>query len=390
MRRPAILALALLAIAVVLAGRWLSPSSPIAANGIAAAPEAPEEADVDNLEMAVELAPVDPERSPAPVVALETIVASSELEPAPEVGTIQGRAVSSSGEPLEGARVEAVIQSDDNLDAPAPEAVSDIQGRFTLEGCKHQGVYELKTTLDGWWQVVQVIRPTGATDVELVLQRGAGVRGQVIEALDSHVEDYIVVVRTEYPAVEWTPDRHARLKRSIQREMRKMIQNPDEFRTQMLMQELGHQPEQRPDGEAWTLLDQDGRFELSNVRPGKSSVIVAARNRTRGLATITGVDVQSGIVTEDARLDPVNMNEHACVYRVAIVNGQGAGLPSGRLDVLPVEKDGHGKFTVEFKDGEVRFLGPLWIDQITVEAEGYQPLLLRSPLQSIRVTLEAD
>lgn len=385
MRRPAILALGLLGGVLLLAGLWLTRSRPLEAGRIAPRAEAQSTSAGEREAETPSLAPVEPDRSPAPPAAQGALAEATTLPSTPEAGTIQGRVVSPSGEPLEGARVEAEIQSDgdEDLDAPVPEAVSDNQGRFTIEGCKHDGQYELKPNLDGWWPVERVIRPTGATDVELVLQRGGGIRGQVIEALDSSVEDYIVVARYEQPPVEWTPERMARIERAFRRDLRKQVQ------MQVLMQDLGPEskPEQRPDGEAWTLLDPDGRFELTNVRPGKSSVIIAARNRTRGLATIAGVDVQPGIVTEDARLDPVNMNEHACVYRATIVDPGGLAVQQGTLEVLPSEKDAHGKFFIEFKDGAARFLGPLWIDQVQVEADGHAPFILRGPPQTLSVML---
>jgi hypothetical protein len=387
MGRPAILALGLLALSVVFAVRWLSRSGALDAAGVGPTSDAPPAALVDahGQDSTPEL--VEPDRSAAPMLDVETRAAPHATGPVPEAGTIRGRVVSDKGDSIEGAQVHAVLQTDAEEDPPTLQAVSDRAGHFTLEGCSNPGEYELRAELDTWWLSSTIVCTTGTTDAELVLQRGGGVRGQVIEALGSRIEDYIVVVRHEPPPVEWTPETRARLDRSLERELRQMTRNA--MVTRMLMQDLGHQsqPEQRPDGEAWTLLQPDGRFELGNLRPGKSSVIVAARNRTRGLATIAGVEIRSDVLTQDPRVNPVNLNESACVYSAVVTDPDGALIARGSLEVLPVEKDGHGKFTIDLEDGSASFVGPLWIDRITISAEGYRAVFLRSPTQTLRVTL---
>jgi hypothetical protein len=374
------------------AALWLEePGSPIHAGAGPAASPAPVASASEETAITAIADPIGPARTPQePTVVLK---ASVEAEPQ-KASTISGRVIDDTGVPLEGAKVKASPRLEDTDELPEPEAVSDRDGRFTIEGCISVGTYMVGAELKGYWLQAHVERSAGANDVELILLRSGGLKGRVIEAYGSSVTDYIVVGKYEPPKgpdIEWTPERQANLERELKRLTMRRLQRQaeadfNEMLTRRLMEDILGREEQRPDGDAWAHLQPDGSFELVGLKPGKNSVIVAARDRKRGLVTVSGVDVLPVVVSRDPRLNPVDLNPHACVYEVTIRDAEGIPIAAGSLDALASE-DNHTRFTVEFKDGRARFVGNMGLLSITATAEGYQPVTVYSPAQIITVTL---
>lgn len=215
----------------------------------------------------------------------------------------------------------------------------------------------------------------------------------MIEAYGSSVTDYVVIGRYEPPQRNGEPTTREHIERMTRRMMKRsmqqaMLMDQNELRHLILMEQLGVREEQRPDGEAWAHLQPDGSFELVRLRPGKASVIVAGRDRKRGLVTITGVDVVSAVVGTDPRLNPVDVNPYACMYEVTVRDADGNPIVARKLDCLATE-DSFTGFAIEFKDGRARFVGNLGLISITASSEGYQPVTVHSPAQIVTVTLRA-
>jgi hypothetical protein len=330
----------------------------------------------------VERTPEQPSLVPEPPIA----AASGSVD----ATTISGRVINDIGEPVEGATVRAELQAEDIGEYPDPQALSDREGHFTLQRCASGGSYSLSSELKGLWLREHVLAATGVGDVELVLIRSGGIRGRVIEAFGSRVEDYVVVGRYEPPKtveVPMTPERLARIQQAMRRQAHTQLVDIDEFRIQVMIEKLGAHEEQRPDGDAWAHLQPDGSFELTGLRPGKASVIVAARDRKQGLVTISGVDVLPATVGTDRRLNPVDLNPYACIYEVTVCDSEGNPTVAGKLECLATEQRA---FSIEFKDGRARFVGNLRLLSITATAEGYQPVTVYSPAQIVTVTLRAE
>jgi len=307
--------------------------------------------------------------------------------------TISGRVINDIGESVEGATVWAELQVEDIGDEPDPQAVSDREGRFTIQGCASDGCYALDAELNGLWLKEKVFTASGAGNVELIMQRSGGVRGRVIEAYGSSVMDYIVVGRYEPPPASGEPMTPEMRNRIVRRMMKRAMQKnmSEEINRAILQQAFGEEQreEHRPDGQAWARLQPDGSFELTGLKPGKTSVIVAARDRQRGLVTITGVDTLPAVVGADPKLNPADLNPYACVYEVTVRDAEGNPIIAGQLECLATE-DQHTGFAIEFKDGRARFVGNIGLLSITASAEEYQPVTVYSPAQIVTVTLRAE
>jgi hypothetical protein len=319
-------------------------------------------------------------------------------QPTPDdATTISGRVINDIGEPIEGATVKASPRLEDTDELPEPEALSDRDGRFTIPGCLSAGSYLVGAELKGYWLQAHVERSAGAIDVELILLRAGGLRGRVIEAYASNVTDYIVVGKYEPPKgpdVAWTPERQANLERELRRLTMRRLQRQaeadlNEMLTRRLMEDILGREEQRPDGDAWAHLQPDGSFELVGLRPGKASVIVAARDRQRGLVIVSGVDVLPAVVSTDPRLNPVDLNPYACVYEVIVRDSEGTPVAAGTLFGQDTD-DPHTGFEVPFTEGHATFVGRIGMASIKAAAAGYQPVTVYSPAQLITVTLRAQ
>lgn len=107
----------------------------------------------------------------------------AQAEPGPAVpvaptgsdATISGRVINDIGEPVEGATVRAELQAEEIGEEPEPQAVSDRDGRFTIQGCTTGGTYALGAELGGLWPKESVLAAAGVDDVELVLLRSGGI-----------------------------------------------------------------------------------------------------------------------------------------------------------------------------------------------------------------------
>jgi protocatechuate 3,4-dioxygenase beta subunit len=198
---------ALVALAAALWFAFGEAARPSAAPGIeAAAPTAVDGAS-DASRSRDESALAAPEAARSSVAAAESDSAS----PPPPLLALRGRVVNAAREPIEGAALEVLRSEADsfqNLDtelgklvATLAEGVSDPEGRFRIE-IEERGVLRLKASHPAFAErTVRELRAgyDDADEYEIVLQRGATVRGRVLRARDKSAVANAVVSATVPP-----------------------------------------------------------------------------------------------------------------------------------------------------------------------------------------------
>lgn len=167
--------------------------------------------------------------------------------------TIGGTVVDPDGEPIEGARVVAGASAF----VPSAEAVTDVEGRFTIEELV-AGEYRLEASHPDFAPVWTPRLPTGSTDIRLQLAAGGTIEGTILTEDGAAISGATVIVMRHTGGIMRVQQARA------------------------------------------TVFDANGSYRITGLPPGLYDVSGAAHGR--GLHEVTDVDVDAGEVTVDLRL----------------------------------------------------------------------------------------
>jgi len=209
-----------------------------------------------------------------------------------------GRVVRNDGEPVEGAAISVLRKH--VFDPQHPEhffwqtinnagAETDATGHFECRGIADAASeFAVSVTHQDYLPIDKLAILYGAATLQLTLERAGGVSGNVL--LGDQLESYEIVVQLEH---------------------------------------RNDTTNLRP--------DPDGGFRFESLRPGNATVTVRAFGDAKPFLTVEGVATRPGTVTEDPRLQDIDLDGilHPIAFTVvdeagdAIVDATAVGLPSG-------------------------------------------------------------
>ena len=263
---------------------------------------------------------------------------------------VRGRIVDAGGEPVPGAGITLHASSRDPMTQWSHswdlDSELDDQGRFEIRRHPSDGALCLLASAPGYFGVPVEFQP-GDTGVVLQLQPTGTIVGRVL------VDDWALLEHIEIAAL---PDRPV-----VGRAM--------------------HSTQARVSRE-------DGRFEVGGLRPGTYSVRAYPTNEFHDeFAIIFDVEVRSGEVARDPRLDPFDLRNTVSLCRVSVLDEQGNWVRSGTLHWAEVLMPGHRR-TRSLDGGPIDLLVPCRATNITVRAPGYRPAKRRSVKGDLEIRLQ--
>jgi RNA polymerase sigma-70 factor (ECF subfamily) len=256
-----------------------------------------------------------------------------------------GRVVDDRGTPINGAqlRVVRVLRGEnDEFERHATRILerSDARGNFACRGELAGASVEIHVSAEGHGPRVFGPFASGAFDLELVLPRGGEIRGRLL--LDSMVP-------------------------------------PEELWVYASSEQVGHAvPQTQPSA--------DGSFVLRGVSPGARDISVYWSRRLQ-LASVPDVEVRSAEITNDPRLQPLDLRERLEPLELEIVETRGAPLEG---IVLVLESSTFSPLDMALSlDAEQRttVLVPRDVETLRVEARACVPVVLASRAGRQRVEL---
>lgn len=146
---------------------------------------------------------------------------------------------------------------------------------------------------------------------------------------------------------------------------------------------------ERANGAALALsTDAASGFAFSNVDAGEVRVLFHPVGFEEPLLVLERVLIPRGAASVDARLSHVDLTERAAVLELEIFDERGQPMASASIGPVTSETARpHGR-PHDIVDGLARILVARGIAAIQVSAEGYEPVILRSPAGRVRVELK--
>ncbi len=132
-------------------------------------------------------------------------------------------------------------------------------------------------------------------------------------------------------------------------------------------------------------VDADGAFEFSNVEPGESRVTFSVQGFEDEMLTLDRVGIPRGGTSTDPRLQGVDLRELTTVVELEVVDENGQPMESGWAG--PVSPGRARGRSYEMVDGIARVLIARDGPALQVSADGYEPVVLQSPVGRVRVEM---
>jgi protocatechuate 3,4-dioxygenase beta subunit len=207
--------------------------------------------------------------------------------------TIAGTVLDPKGLPVAGAFVRAVAQTAGGQQraGDAPEEVSGLDGRFTIDGLS-AGTYTLGARQPGYPSVVKRDVPAGERRVELRLSRGGALAGRVVRADGQPVTAFTVALLLAESSSD-TPERRAR--------------------------------RDRPINEEYPFENSDGTFQFNGLEPETYDVLVTSVGGISG--SLKGVPLAAG---DEKRGLRIVVNEGAALRGRVVDHTTGAPVTGVR------------------------------------------------------------
>lgn len=264
-----------------------------------------------------------------------------------------GRVVDAEGQPVGGARVQAMVRGvEPGGNEPYLQpldrgtALTDALGRFTLRAPARHRELELvakKAHLES-----RAIRTTlGTRDLQIELVAGGEIAGRLQVDANLPASRFFVFAEPENPG------------------------DPEDHETQPM----------RPDA--------DGRFLLRGLKPGAYRVFVRDDQGWNEVASVAGVLVVSGQRTRDVRLDPIDLSGRMRTVKLSILEVDGTPY-AGEVYALLTRRDANGERTeyVQVRQGSASVLFELEPPSISITAPGRMGVFIERLDSDRSITLE--
>lgn len=135
-------------------------------------------------------------------------------------------------------------------------------------------------------------------------------------------------------------------------------------------------------------VDGDGKFEFSNVEPGESRVTFSVQGFENEMLTVDRVGIPRGGTCTDPRLQNVDLRTLTTVVELEVVDENGQPIESGWAG--PVSEGRARGTSYEMVDGIARVLIARNGPALQVSADGYEPVVLQSPVGRVRVEMRPE